>query len=108
VVYAKRPFAGPEQVFKYLGQYTHRVGISNYRLVSFDERGVCFRTKNGKQVTVAPAEFIHRFLLHVLPNAVSTEFFRRYALRVLDALFAPELGSCDQRAEVRAGSSRLR
>jgi len=68
VVYAKRPFAGPEQVFKYLGQYTHRVGISNHRLVSFDERGVCFRTKNGKRVTVAPTEFIRRFLLHVLPN----------------------------------------
>jgi len=68
VVYAKRPFAGPEQVFKYLGQYTHRVGISNHRLVSFDTRGVCFRTKNGKQVTVAPPEFIRRFLLHVLPE----------------------------------------
>jgi len=68
VVYAKRPFAGPEQVFKYLGQYTHRVGISNQRLVSLDDHGVCFRTKNGKQVTVAPAEFIRRFLLHVLPN----------------------------------------
>jgi hypothetical protein len=68
VVYAKRPFAGPEQVFKYLGRYTHRVGISNHRLISFDEHGVCFRTKNGKQVTVAPTEFIRRFLLHVLPN----------------------------------------
>lgn len=68
VVYAKRPFAGPDQVFKYLGRYTHRVGISNHRLVSFDEHGVCFRTKNGKQVTVAPTEFIRRFLLHVLPN----------------------------------------
>jgi hypothetical protein len=68
VVYAKRPFAGPERVFKYLGRYTHRVGISNHRLVSFDEHGVCFRTKNGKQVTVAPIEFIRRFLLHVLPN----------------------------------------
>jgi hypothetical protein len=68
VVYAKRPFAGPKQVFKYLGRYTHRVGISNHRLVSLDEHGVCFRTKNGRQVTVAPAEFIRRFLLHVLPN----------------------------------------
>ena len=47
--YAKRPFAEPEQVFKYLGRYTHRVGISNHRLVSFDEHGVCFHTKNGKQ-----------------------------------------------------------
>ncbi|HKU43922.1 MAG TPA: IS91 family transposase [Polyangiales bacterium] len=68
VVYAKRPFAGPEQVFKYLGRYTHRVGISNQRLVSSDDHSVCFRTKNGKQVTVVPSEFIRRFLLHVLPN----------------------------------------
>lgn len=68
VVYAKRPFAGPEQVFKYLGRYTHRVGISNHRLVSFDAHEVCFRTKDGKQVTVAAAEFIRRFLLHVLPD----------------------------------------
>jgi Putative transposase/Transposase zinc-binding domain len=68
VVYAKRPFAGPEQVFKYLGQYTHRVGISNHRLVSSDARGVCFRTKDGKRVTVSAEEFIRRFLLHVLPD----------------------------------------
>jgi hypothetical protein len=68
VVYAKRPFAGPEQVFKYLGRYTHRVGISNRRLVSLDEHGVCFHTKDGKQVTIAPEEFIRRFLLHVLPD----------------------------------------
>ncbi len=68
VVYAKRPFAGPEQVFKYLGRYTHRVGISNHRLISFDEHSVCFRTKDGKQVTVSAKEFIRRFLLHVLPD----------------------------------------
>ena len=68
VVYAKRPFAGPEQVFKYLSNYTHRVGLSNRRLVSFDERGVCFRTKDGKTVTLTPQEFIRRFLLHVLPS----------------------------------------
>jgi hypothetical protein len=67
MVYAKRPFAGPEQVFKYLGRYTHRVGVSNRRLVSVDEHGVCFRTKDGKQVTISPEEFIRRFLLHVLP-----------------------------------------
>ena len=69
VVYAKRPFAGPEQVFKYLAQYTHRVGISDHRIVSFDARGVCFRTKDGKHVTVSPEEFIRRFLLHVLPDS---------------------------------------
>jgi hypothetical protein len=67
VVYAKRPFGGPEQVFKYLGRYTHRVGISNQRLISMDERGVCFATKNGKTITLTPREFIRRFLLHVLP-----------------------------------------
>ena len=67
VVYAKRPFGGPEQVFKYLGRYTHRVGISNQRLISMDDQGVCFATKNGKQLTLPAGEFIRRFLLHVLP-----------------------------------------
>jgi putative transposase/transposase-like zinc-binding protein len=68
VVYAKRPFAGPEQVFKYLGRYTHRVAISNHRLLSFDEHDVSFRRKDGSQVTVSVEEFIRRFLLHILPD----------------------------------------
>lgn len=67
-VYAKRPFGGPEQVIKYLGCYTHRVGISNSRLVSMDERGVIFRTKNGQTVTLAGTAFLERFLQHVLPR----------------------------------------
>jgi len=67
VVYAKRPFAGPEHVFRYLGRYTHRVGISNHRLQAFDEHGVRFATKGGKSVTLAPLDFIRRFLDHVLP-----------------------------------------
>ena len=67
VVYAKETFGGPEQVFKYLGQYTHRVGISNWRLVSMDERGICFRTRGAKTVIVSPEEFIQQYLLHVLP-----------------------------------------
>jgi len=67
VVYAKRPFGGPEHVLKYLGRYTHRVGISNQRLQSLDDNGVTFATKNGRTITLAPAEFIRRFLLHVLP-----------------------------------------
>jgi hypothetical protein len=67
VVYAKRPFGGPQQVIRYLGRYTHRVGISNQRLVSMDERGVTFRTKNGKSVTVAPMDMLARFVEHVLP-----------------------------------------
>jgi len=67
VVYCKPPFAGPEQVFNYLGRYTHRVGISNQRLIAMDERGVTFHTKGTATVTLAPHEFIRRFLLHVLP-----------------------------------------
>jgi len=68
VVYAKPPFGGPQEVYRYLGRYTHRIGISNYRLVSLDDSGVTFRTKNGKTVTVAAVKFIRRFLLHVLPK----------------------------------------
>jgi hypothetical protein len=67
VVYAKRPFDGPERVFRYLGRYTHRVAISNQRLQAFDEHGVRFVTKGGKAITLAPDEFIRRFLDHVLP-----------------------------------------
>jgi hypothetical protein len=68
VVYAKRPFAGPDQVFRYLGRYTHRVGISNQRLQAIDDNGVRFATKGSKSVTVAPLEFIRRFFAHVLPT----------------------------------------
>jgi hypothetical protein len=67
VVYAKQPFGGPEQVFQYLGRYTHRVGISNHRLITFDGREVCFHTKHGKTCTIDGVEFVRRFLLHVLP-----------------------------------------
>jgi hypothetical protein len=68
VVYAKRPFAGAEGVYKYLGRYTHRVGISNYRIQAIADNGVTFSTKDGKTVTLPHQEFIHRFLLHVLPT----------------------------------------
>jgi hypothetical protein len=68
VVYAKRPFAGSNQVFRYLGRYTHRVGLSNRRLVSLDARGVTFRTRGDQTETLAPNEFLRRFLLHVLPK----------------------------------------
>lgn len=68
VVYAKQPFGGPKQVFQYLGRYTHRVGLSNQRLVSFDGHAVCFRTKHGKTTTIDAVEFMRRFLLHVLPS----------------------------------------
>ena len=75
-VYAKTPFAGPEPVLAYLSRYTHRVAISNSRLIALDDRGVTFRVKdyhrNGRErirsMTLDPGEFIRRFLLHVLPK----------------------------------------
>jgi Putative transposase/Transposase zinc-binding domain len=76
VVYAKAPFAGPESVLAYLSRYTHRVAISNRRLLAFDEAGVTFRYKDYRRdgadrqqvMTLAADEFIRRFLLHVLPR----------------------------------------
>jgi hypothetical protein len=74
VVYAKPAFGGPEQVIRYLGRYTHRVAISNHRLMSFDGDHVTFRWRDYargnkmKLMTVSAEEFIRRFLLHVLPK----------------------------------------
>jgi hypothetical protein len=76
VVYAKRPFAGPQAVLAYLARYTHRVAISNSRLIALDEAGVAFKWKDYrikgrnrlKTMTLDAAEFIRRFLLHVLPS----------------------------------------
>jgi hypothetical protein len=68
VVYAKRPFAGAEQVYSYLGLYTHRVGISNHRILSVTDDSVTIATRAGAKATVAPQELIRRFLNHVLPK----------------------------------------
>jgi hypothetical protein len=84
VVYSKQPFAGPQAVLRYLSRYTHRVAISNRRLVAADANGVAFRWKDyrivpearlrhdgpgrWKTMTLAPHEFIRRFLMHVLPK----------------------------------------
>ena len=76
VVYAKPPFVGPEAVLAYLSRYTHRVAISNRRLLAFDETGVAFRYKDYRRsgadrqqvMTLGVDEFIRRFLLHVLPR----------------------------------------
>jgi hypothetical protein len=68
VVYAKRPFAGPEHVFRYLGRYTHRVGIANSRILDVGESHVTFRTKQNKTLTLAPVDFLARFVQHVLPK----------------------------------------
>ena len=75
VVYCKRPFGGPKQVLRYLARYTHRVAISNRRLIACDQKGVTFKWKDyrfeGRErykiMTLATHEFIRRFLMHVLP-----------------------------------------
>ena len=68
VSYAKPPFAGPESVYRYLGQYTHRVGLSNHRLISATDAAVTFRTRGAETISLHPQEFLRRFLLHVLPE----------------------------------------
>jgi hypothetical protein len=86
VVYAKRPFAGPAAVLAYLSRYTHRVAISNSRLIALDARGVTFRWKDyrakgrhrHKAMTLEPQEFMRRFLLHVLPGGLHR--IRHYGL----------------------------
>jgi hypothetical protein len=83
-VYAKRPFAGPEQVLEYLGRYTHRTAISNERLVSQGADTVRFRYKDyahGERrriMQLQPTEFLRRFALHVLPRGFNR--IRHYGL----------------------------
>ena len=101
VVYAKRPFAGPAAVLAYLSRYTHRVAISNQRLVALDERGVTFRWKDYratgrtryKTMTLESGEFMRRFLLHVLPGGFHR--IRHYGL-------IANAGRRDNLAKVRA------
>jgi hypothetical protein len=86
VVYAKRPFGGPEAVLAYLSRYTHRVAIANSRLIAFDQQGVTFKWKDYrvegpdryKCMTLATDEFIRRFLIHVLPKGLHR--IRHYGL----------------------------
>jgi hypothetical protein len=86
VVYAKEPFGGPQEVLRYLSRYTHRVAISNRRLIAADQRGVTFKYKDYrldgparyKTMTLDPHEFIRRFLMHVLPKGLHR--IRHYGL----------------------------
>lgn len=118
VVYAKRPFGGPEAVLAYLSRYTHRIAISNSRLVAFDGANVTFRWKDYrtkgreryKTMTLAAGEFIRRFLIHVLPDGFHR--IRHYGLfanggrvrnieraRELLAMPIPELDQGDETLE---------
>jgi hypothetical protein len=115
-VYAKRPFAGPKAVLAYLARYTHRVAISNSRLIRLDDKGVTFKWKDYriqgrdrlKTMTLDAAEFIRRFLLHVLPSGFHR--IRHYGLfagtirarnieRTRQLLAAPELSAASERAK---------
>jgi hypothetical protein len=86
VVYAKRPFGGPEAVLAYLSRYTHRVAIANSRLIAFDQQSVTFKCKDYrvegrdryKRMTLGTFEFIRRFLIHVLPRGLHR--IRHYGL----------------------------
>jgi hypothetical protein len=117
-VYAKRPFAGPQAVLAYLARYTHRVAISNSRLIRLADKGVSFKWKDYrfqgrdrlKTMTLDAAEFIRRFLLHVLPSGFHR--IRHYGLfagtcrarnieRVRQALAASE--GAPQRSRAEAG-----
>ena len=120
MVYAKPPFAGPEAVLAYLSRYTHRVAISNRRLIAFDPSGVTFRYKDYRRdaperqqvMTLTTDEFIRRFLLHVLPRGFHR--IRHYGLlagsarkdnlaqaRRLLSVPAPADAGVDEAAEVR-------
>lgn len=99
VVYAKRPFGGPEQVLAYLGRYTHRVAISNSRLLALAEGQVTFRWRDyrhhnkAKRMTLTADEFIRRFLLHALPDGFHR--IRHYGL-LANSHRAAKLALCRQ------------
>ena len=116
VVYAKRPFGGPEQVLKYLARYTHRVAISNARLLELGDGRVTFRYKDyaddhrQKTMTLAADEFLRRFVQHVLPKGFVK--MRHYGL-LANAQREARLASCRRLLLVatwprrcRAGSQR--
>lgn len=118
VVYAKRPFAGPEAVLAYLARYTHRIAIANSRLVSMDNNSVTFRWKDYRYqdrckhntMTLSAEEFIRRFLLHVLPKGfhrirhygfLSSNVKQNKIKQARQLLSQP-----DEKQEVETGSSK--
>jgi hypothetical protein len=119
VVYAKAPFAGPQAVLAYLSRYTHRVAISNSRLIAFDQTGVTFHYKDYRRtgadrqqvMTLAVDEFIRRFLVHVLPRGFhrirhygmlagsSRKGCLAHARELLEVAPAPEKPACEEPAD---------
>ena len=110
VVYAKRPFKGPEQVFSYLARYTHRIAISDSRITAFDGERVSFRHRKPKTpgqrkprygtITVSAEEFIRRFLLHVLPDGM-------HRIRYFGILANPDFSNPGTKLRLSLGFLRL-
>jgi hypothetical protein len=107
IAYAKRPFGGPEQVLSYLSQYTHRVAISNQRIVAFGDGRVTFRWRDyadenrTKLCTLDALEFLRRFLMHVLPD-------RFVRIRYFGFLANRNRGHTITRARALIGAAALR
>jgi hypothetical protein len=112
-VYAKRPFAGPEQVLAYLARYTHRVAISSSRLIAADQQGVTFKYKDYrsegpgryKTMTMAAGEFIRRFMLHVLPKGFHR--IRHYGLLASSRTKADTIARARKLIELAAPAQQL-
>jgi hypothetical protein len=109
VVYTKAPFKKPDALFRYLGLYTHRVAISNHRILDVDDDQVTFRTRDKKTCQLAPLEFIRRFLQHVLPRGfVKVRHFGLYAAgNVKSKLAAAQTAIENQSAPAQAPSPSL-
>jgi hypothetical protein len=100
VVYAKAPFKRPAALFRYLGQYTHRVAISNHRLLHVDDHEVVFRTRQQGVCRVSPLEFMRRFLQHVLPRGfVKIRHFGLLAAGNVNTKLAEARAALDRRTQ---------
>jgi len=105
VVYAKTPFRKPDALFRYLGLYTHRVAISNHRLLHVDDDAVVFRTRDHRVCRLTPLEFMRRFLLHVLPRGfVKIRHFGLYAAGNVNSRLA-QARACIEHAPHPSGES---
>lgn len=101
VVYTKAPFKKPDALFRYLGLYTHRVAISNHRILEVDDDRVVFRTRDRKVCELAPLEFMRRFLLHVLPRGfVKIRHFGLYAAGNVNSKLAAARSAIEPQGDV--------
>lgn len=99
IVFTKAPFKKPDALFRYLGLYTHRVAISNHRILRVDNEHVVFRTRDKKTCQLAPVEFIRRFLLHVLPRGfVKVRHFGLYAAGNVNSKLANARAALERQA----------